>query len=138
AGLAAFERDAVVLGRDQAYIGILIDDLITTGCLEPYRMFTSRAEHRLLLRIDNADLRLTPIGRDAGLVDDDRWVRFVARRERLERNRAAAIAHIVRIDSAPLPVSQALERPTVTLPDVLAQGFRMEPAGDHAAFDEAT
>jgi tRNA uridine 5-carboxymethylaminomethyl modification enzyme len=138
AGLAAREREAVVLGRDQAYIGILIDDLITTGCLEPYRMFTSRAEHRLLLRIDNADLRLTPIGRDAGLVDDDRWVRFDARRERLERNRAAAIAHVVRIDGAPLTVSQALERPTVTLPDVVAQGFQMEPAGNHAAFDEAT
>jgi tRNA uridine 5-carboxymethylaminomethyl modification enzyme len=138
AGRAARDQEPVVLERDQAYIGILVDDLVTSGCLEPYRMFTSRAEHRLLLRIDNADLRLTPIGRSAGLVDEARWQRFEARRERLERNRTSATRDTVRIDGVPITVAQALERPPVTLGDMTARGFRLETVPDESAFDEAT
>ena len=127
AALSVSREAPFTVSRSDGYIGILVDDLITRGCLEPYRMFTSRAEYRLLLRVDNADLRLSPNGRQVGLVDDTRWENFQARRTRFEGNLARLRGSSVRdAGGSRIPAEQWLRQPASKLTHLVADGFELE------------
>ncbi len=132
AARAAQGREAVVLGRSQAYAGVLIDDLITRGVDEPYRILTSRAEHRVLLRHDNADTRLSTLGFELGLLPQDAYAAYVARGERLARTLAAA--RQIRIGPPGVPGLPSLRGATVAealrRPDIAAADVRTFIAGD--------
>ena len=123
--------------RDQAYLGVLVDDLITRGVSEPYRMFTSRAEYRLMLREDNADLRLTEVGRELGVVDDVRWEAFNRKRDAIAHEQERLNSMYV---SAGFPKKlsglELLRRPEVSYADVLALAGGAQPLADPAVAEQ--
>jgi len=124
------DQAAWVPSRAEAYLGVLIDDLITRGAPEPYRMFTSRAEHRLLLREDNADLRLTEQGRELGLVDDERWTFFCRKRDAAE----AEVGRLSGLRTKGVTAFELLRRPEVGYDDL--PGLEANPMASLAALDD--
>ena len=120
AGLRALDRNPWCPKRDEAYLGVLVDDLVSRGVSEPYRMFTSRAEYRLMLREDNADLRLTEHGRRLGIVSDERWAVFCRKREAIEAETAKLKGLFVSAGSHERrPAYDVLRRPDVTYHDLM-------------------
>ncbi len=117
AALALLGREPIILDRNKAYIGVLIDDLVTSGVDEPYRMFTSRAEYRILLRHDNADRRLTPLAFDRGLVDRSRWARL--EKKLAEMQRVNALLDMTNVEG--MPLSKLLRRPEASWQDAVAK-----------------